>query len=166
MILPKFLYLLQTLPIHIPADYFKQIRSAFIKFLWAGKKPRLHQKILSLPKPHGGLAMPEVHTYYHATHLSRLIDWCRHKDTKLWTQLEQAQSETPLHRAPWCYTALPSDLKRQPLIDNTIKICAQLITTSSLITRDSPLRPILGNPQFEPGIRDKRFRDLGEAGPY
>lgn len=161
-ILPKLLYLLQALPIFIPADYFKQVRSAFIKFLWAGKKPRLHQKILTpqaIRRP-----LPELATYYHKTHLGRLLDWYRRKDTKLWPQLEQAQCETPLHRAPWCYTALPLDLKRQPLIGNPIKICAQLITTFSLLTRDSPLRPILGNPQFEPGIRDKRFCDLDEAG--
>lgn len=164
-ILPKFLYLLQTIPIHIPADYFNQIRSIFIKFLWAGKKPRLHRKILSLPKRYGGLAMPELQTYYRATHLSRLIDWCRHTTTKLWTQLEQAQSAFPIHRIPWCYTVLPTDLKRHPLIGNTARVCAHLIDLSPLFTRNSPLKPILGNPLFEPGI-EGRFRELREVGIY
>lgn len=131
-ILPKFLYLLQALPIHIPAEYFIQEHSAFITFLWPGKKPRLHKKILSLLKQYGGLAMPEIRTYYHAIHLSRLVDWCRHKETKLWPQIEQAQSETPLHRAPWCHTALPSSVKHKPPIGNTIKICAQLLSQSIL----------------------------------
>lgn len=106
-ILPTFLYPLQALPIHIPADYFKQIHTAFINFLWAGKRPRIQKRILSLPKLFGGLAMPDVRTYYHSVHLSRLLDWCRHKATKLWPQLEQAQTETLLHRAPGCYSALP-----------------------------------------------------------
>lgn len=72
----------------------------------------------------------------------------------------------PLRSAPWCYTALPSDLKRHPLIGNTIKVCAQLIDSSSLFSHNLPLRPILGNPRFEPGLRDGRFRELNEEGLY
>lgn len=83
-ILPKFLYLFQALPIHIPAIYFKQTHSTFIEFIWARKRPCLSRKILSLPKQRSGLAMPDIRTYYHAKHLSRLIDWCRHRDAKLW----------------------------------------------------------------------------------
>lgn len=60
---------------------------------------------------------------------------------------------------------LPS-VKRQPLIGNTTKICAQLISQTSLSSWNSPLRPILGNPQFEPGRRDAVFRALGNSGLY
>lgn len=87
--LPNFLYLLQALPIHIPDSYFKQIQSVFIEFIWARKRHCLSRKILSVPK-HGGLAMPDIRTCYHAT-------------TKLWPLLEQAQSSIPLQKAPWCY---------------------------------------------------------------
>lgn len=40
------------------------------------------------------------------------------------------------------------------------------MTYSSLSTRNSALRPIIGNPQFEPGMRDKPFRDLSKAGMH
>lgn len=110
--------------------------------------------------------MPELHTYYRATHLGRLIDWCRHTTSKLWTQLEQAQSATPIHRIPWCYIALPTDLKRHPLIGNTARVCAHLIDSSSLFSRNSPLKPILGNPLFEPGVGDGGFRELREEGLF
>lgn len=63
-ILPKFVCLLQALPIHIPVDY-----------IWARKRPRLRQTLLSIPKHHSGLAMPDIRTYYYAAHLSRLINW-------------------------------------------------------------------------------------------
>lgn len=165
-ILPKFLYLLQTIPIRIPVNYFNQVRAAFIHFLWAGKRPRPHRGVLSLPKSNGGLAMLDLRTYYRATHLSRLIDWCRHTHTKLWTRIEQAQSVIPLPRAPWCHTSLPIENSRHPLIGNTVRICSQLIHTSPHFSRNSPLRPILGNPQFEPGLRDRRFLKLKEEGLY
>lgn len=157
---------MQAIPIRIPVDYFNQIRTAFIHFLWAGKKPHLHRVVLSLPKLNGGLAMPDLRNYYRASHLSRLIDWCRHANTKLWTRLEQAQTETPLSRAPWCYTPFPTDITRHPLIGNTVRVCSHLIHTSPHFSRNSPLRPILGNPQFKPGIRDRSFLKLKEEGLY
>lgn len=150
---------MQALPIRIPAIYFKQVQSVFTEFIWARKRPRLAKKILILPKPHGGMALPDIRTYYYATHLSRLVDWCRHYKTKLWTQLEQAQSGVPLSRAP-------PQIKRHPLIGTTARISARLMSKASLSTQNSPLRPILGNPQFAPGLNDGIFRGLNGAGLY
>lgn len=78
-ILPKFLYPMQALPIHIPATYFNQVQKTFTEFIWARKRPRLSKKLLVLPKQHGGLALPDIRAYYRAVHLGRLIDWCRHQ---------------------------------------------------------------------------------------
>lgn len=149
-ILPKFLYLMQALPIHIPGSYFRQVHAAFTHFLWAGKSPRLQWKVLSLPKLHGGLALPEVRTYYWAAHLVRLLDWCRHRDSKLWIQVEQEQLEVPLQSL----TALPTRTRRHPLVGTTIGTCALLFSQFSMSSYDSPLRPIIGHPKFEPGLRD------------
>lgn len=127
-ILPKFLYLMQALPVNIPTAYFRKVQSTFTTFVWAKQRPRLSNKILVLPKQSGGLALPDVRAYYQAVHLGRLIDWCRHHETKLWTQLEQNQSIVPLRRAPWCCPAVPIEIKRHPLIGNTLEICARLLS--------------------------------------
>lgn len=145
-ILPKFLYLMQALPIHIPASYFKQVQSIFTEFVWAKKRPRLPHNLLVLPKQNGGLALPNIRKYHQAVHLGRLIDWCCHQETKLWTQIEQAQSETPLNRAPWCYTFLPSGTKRHPLIGYTTRVCARLISNASISSPNSPLYLIWETP--------------------
>lgn len=166
MILPKFLYLMQALPIHIPIAYFKQIQSLFTEFIWAKKRPRLSHKLLILPKQHGGLAVPDIRGYYQAVHLGRLIDWCIHQGTKLWTQLEQNQTTVPLNRAPWCYKTLPMETKRHPLIGNTTRVCFQLISQAHISSHNSPLYPILGNPSFTPGLQDVVFRSLGGTGLY
>lgn len=159
-ILPKFLYLFQALPISIPASYFRLMHSLFIEFIWANKRPHLNRKLLSLPKQHRGLAMPDIRTYYHATHSGRLVDWCRNRDNKLWPRLEQAQSGIPLRWEPWCYASLPSNLKKHPLIVPTTRICAQLFTKASLTSRNLPLFPILGDPLITPGLHDVVFQNL------
>uniref|UniRef100_A0A8C5WHL5 Reverse transcriptase domain-containing protein n=1 Tax=Leptobrachium leishanense TaxID=445787 RepID=A0A8C5WHL5_9ANUR len=51
-ILPKFLYLFQTLPIHVTPSFFNTLRSLFGKFIWADKRPRLAFRLLTRPK-HG-----------------------------------------------------------------------------------------------------------------
>lgn len=138
-ILPKCLYLLQAVPIHIPAGYFRQVHSAFIAFIWTRKRPRINKKIHSLQKQNGGLAMPDIRTYYHAIHLCRLIDWCRHRETKLWPQLEQAQSETPLHRVPCCYSALPAKCQTStPDRQHHQNMCTTDLPNFSLILELTP----------------------------
>lgn len=152
--------MLQALPIQIPSSYFDQINALFFDFVWAHKRPRLARRLLTLPKLYGGLAIPDLRKYYYATHLTRLIDWNRHQTTKLWTRLEQTQSDIPLNRAPWCYDRLPSTVKTHPLIGVTIRTCAALFTRFRLISLVSPLRPILGTPEFTPGYTDPVFQSL------
>ncbi|XP_018428925.1 PREDICTED: ceruloplasmin-like, partial [Nanorana parkeri] len=49
-ILPRLLYLFQTLPIIVPDMYLRQMRSLFLAFLWANKRARLRHQILSRPR--------------------------------------------------------------------------------------------------------------------
>lgn len=163
-ILPKFLYLFQALPIKIPPTYFKRVQTLFTRFVWAHKKPCIPRSQLSMPKHYGGVALPDIRRYYHATHLGRMIDWHRHKESKLWAQLEQHQTNIPLQSAMWCYDSLPLELKAHPFIGNTIKQCLQATLQTSLTTTESPLTPILGNPKFPPGIGSGRFQTLRSTG--
>ena len=54
-ILPKLLYLMQALPIHIPTSYFKRVQSVFTEFVWAKKRPLLSAKLRSYPNARGAL---------------------------------------------------------------------------------------------------------------
>lgn len=110
--------------------------------------------------------MPDIRTYYYATHLSRLIDWCRHCGTKLWPQLEQAQSVVPLPRAPWCYVSLPTNVKWHSFIGPTTRIYTYLLTRDSFSSRKLPLVPILGNPLFTPGLCNATFQNLIRSGYF
>lgn len=165
-ILPKFLYLFQALPIAIPKYYFKQIHSLLVRFIWANKHPRISRALLTIPKQKGGLAVPDMYKYYQAAFLSRLIDWSRHRDGKLWPGLEQAQSSALLQRAAWCYKDLPTITRAHPVIGPTLKIGFELFSKGKLLAIISPLFPILGNPQFEPGLRKGNFTALMEQGIF
>lgn len=158
-IFPKFLYLFQAVPIAIPRNFFRNIQTLFTKFIWVHRHPRIRRTLLSLPKQYGGLAVPDMYKYYQAVHLGRLLDWCQHGDLKIWPGLEQAQSRELLHRAPWCFRDLASNTKLHPTIGPTLHICYNL-SKGKLSTQDSPLVPILGNPQFILGIQKGPFEVL------
>lgn len=66
------------------------------RFVWAHKPARIKHKVLCLPRVAGGLALPDIHLYYVASHLSCIIDWCRHTDSKQWVQMEQAYTDVSL----------------------------------------------------------------------
>lgn len=100
-IMPRLLYHLQALPIRIPNLFLRAVNQAFVTFLWAQKPPRLAQSILRLPKLMGGMALPDVNLYHMASHLTRILEWCRHGQFKQWVQVEQLLTGTQLNLVPW-----------------------------------------------------------------
>lgn len=127
---------MQALPICIPSTFFKQYSL------------RLRHNQLMLHKRYRGLAVPDVRKYYQVIHLSRLINWNRHTDLKLWVRIEQGQSIVPLGRASWCFASLPREVKKHPLIGHKARLCSTLLTLTPILSTTSPLFPILGNPLF------------------
>lgn len=110
--------------------------------------------------------IPDMYKYYQVALVSRMIDGCRHGDLKIWPRLEQAQSRELLLRAPWCFRDLPSMTKSHPTIRPTLRICNNLFAKGKLSSRDSPLVPVLGNPQFILGLRKGSFDLLIKQGLY
>lgn len=146
-------YLFQALPIRIPPSYFKQVQALLIRFVWAPIKPCFQHTQLSLAKQYGGLALPDARKYYQAIHLGRVIDCRRHSVSKLWGQSEQSQTNIPLKSALWCYDSLPQELKSHSLIRTILLHSSQASLLASLTTKNSPLSPILGHPQFSSGLQ-------------
>lgn len=95
--------------------------------------------------------------------LGRVIDWCRHGNFKLWTQ---QYSPFLLGRASWCYAALPLAPKTHPIIGMTLCICWSLCRNPAMSSGQSPLFPILGNPNFPPGLKDGAIHRLSFAGRF
>lgn len=163
-VLPKFLYLFQTLPIQILSKFFTQVHSLFTKFVWAHSKPCLPRRYLTLPKHYWGLALPDVKKYFLAVHLGRLIDWSHHETHKTWVQIEQAQTTIPLKGIVWCPSGIPNTVKSHSLMGARIRLGSKAISSASLSTGESPLFPILGNPAFPLGLGRFEFKALSRTG--
>ena len=88
-ILPKLLYLYETLPIPIPAAHFRAIQGDLLKFLWNYKRHRIARSVLYAPRDQGGLAFPNIAKYYLAAQLRSVASWCTLHAYNRWTQIEK-----------------------------------------------------------------------------
>lgn len=152
-VLPKILYLLRTLPIKIPHSFFKKLHALQMKFIWAHKPPRIKASLLTRPKNLGGLGIPDFKSYYHATHLARIIDWHCHSKSKDWVTIENDVSSIPLQFLPWVSKLkYPHTVKTHPLIGASLDIFHSLAKQPKFSSPLSPLTPLKDNPDFPPGM--------------
>ncbi len=72
MILRQFLFLFQALPVSIFPQSFKKWYTMIADFIWLDKRKRVKLKTLLKSKEHGGLSLPDLHNYFHATQISSI----------------------------------------------------------------------------------------------
>lgn len=89
MILPKFLYLFETLPVMVPLRVFLKLQADLLNFIWAYRWQRLHRGLLFASRSQGGLGVPDLHKYYLAAHLRVLASWVTPRSFNRWTELEK-----------------------------------------------------------------------------
>lgn len=90
-ILPKFIYLFQSVPILIPKSFFTQLGSVISSYIWQGKRPRIRRALLQRPKKDGGMGLPDFRHYYWASNIRCNAFWTRfyhHPDNPDWTSME------------------------------------------------------------------------------
>lgn len=75
-ILPRLLYLFQSLPVDILPKQFILWDKVISRFIWEGKRARIRYCTLNLPKERGGMALPNLKLYYQAAQLRPLVVWC------------------------------------------------------------------------------------------
>ncbi len=124
VILPKFLYLFQHIPICINKYFCTGLDSILRSFLWANKPAHLNKSILQLPKAKGGLALPNFQQYYWACNIKKLLFWNRDNyldNCPPWVHMETSSMKNTL------YSIVCSQL---PLVVN--KVSDNPIVTSSL----------------------------------
>ncbi len=69
-VLPKFLYLFQSIPLPPPPKFFQDMKTTLTKFIWKNRRPRLR-----LPFDRGGLKVPNLLWYYWAAQLRAARMW-------------------------------------------------------------------------------------------
>ena len=74
-ILPRILFLFQTIPVLITEKTFKIWQKDLSKFIWQGKKPRIKFKLLQDDKEKGGFGLLDLRLYYEACGVMWLKEW-------------------------------------------------------------------------------------------
>lgn len=89
-ILPRFLYLFQSIPLFLTKSFFSLIDKLISSFIWNGKTARIRKNILQRNKEHGGLSLPNFQYYYWAANARALLYWLKIplKNGPKWLSLE------------------------------------------------------------------------------
>lgn len=155
VILHKFLYLFQHIPICIKKSFFTNLDGILRSFIWANKPAHLKKSVLLLPKSKGGLALPNFQQYYWACNINKILYWnssAQTDDCPPWVHSEIASPKGTLYSAicfqlPLAISRISSNLVVTSTI--TIKIWVQFRKHFGL-HRASIHTPILNNHFFLP----------------
>lgn len=157
-ILPKILYIFQTVPLVPPKKLMMELRKAIVSFIWAHKTPRIKREILIRNKKNGGLSLPDFTKYLQAASLTSIIDWHHNKETKQWVNLEEELIGPQLRFLPWIKPHLRPKKKELTIFVNaTLKIWDTIIKRGKLSTMTGPMTPLFSNPEFPPALETTNY---------
>ncbi|KAF7651547.1 hypothetical protein LDENG_00109220 [Lucifuga dentata] len=100
-VLLRLLYIFQMLPIEVPKSTFDRLNKLISKFIWQRKRPRIQFKTIQLPKPQGGLGLPNLRYYFWAAQLRPLISWLEDYTYTRWINIEKNLCLKPLKVIPF-----------------------------------------------------------------
>uniref|UniRef100_A0A8C5LZP1 Reverse transcriptase domain-containing protein n=1 Tax=Leptobrachium leishanense TaxID=445787 RepID=A0A8C5LZP1_9ANUR len=164
-LLPRLLYLFNTLPISIPVSFFTTLRKELLRFIWTQGRPRVSFKVLCLPKSRGGLALPDPRKYYLASHMARVVEWSTQKLDKRWLDVERALSPRPLWTLPWLPPSCLTDTRHDPdPVLNTLRLWHSSKLMFGFSSALSPLLPLMHNPGLSGGVLPSLRDRLSDSG--
>uniref|UniRef100_A0A3P8U3W0 Reverse transcriptase domain-containing protein n=1 Tax=Amphiprion percula TaxID=161767 RepID=A0A3P8U3W0_AMPPE len=111
-VLPRLLYLFQTLPIQIDQIQFNEWDKMISRYIWEGKRPRVCFKTLQLSKEKGGWGLPSLRDYFRAAQMKASINWCDISYNAQWKSIEEQIFPFPIQ-------ATLADANIQKYIDTT-----------------------------------------------
>jgi len=164
-ILPRLLYLFQSLPVEIPLKQFVQWDKMVSRFIWEGKRPRIHLSTLHLRKEKGGMALPNFKLYFQAAQLRPLCLWCDNSYIARWKDIE---TYVPDYNVQTLLGEEGLDDTRRkglnPIAVFSIGIWFSLIKQLKLKNDQKVLRWIALDNRFKSALYDSTFKDWMNKG--
>lgn len=167
-VMPRLLYLFQTIPIFIPKSFFKELNKCTSSFIWKKTVPRIRREFLERRREEGGLALPNYKHYYWAANIHKLLFWVSELDEDeipVWVHMERYASSPVSLRSLVC-APLPLSkhlYTNNPVVHGSIKIWAQF--RAHFKNRKALLSaPVYGNHLFSPALGGTAFREWYRAG--
>ena len=160
IILPKFSYLFQNIPIFIKKSFFNLLDKSITSFIWNGKVHRIKKSALQRPKDNAGLALPNFIYYYWACNMQKILHWTLDdlsNQSEAWVQMEYGSSQYHLGSL-LCSQSIPprNTLSSNLVVYHSCRIWSQFRRHFSLNTV-SVHSPIKGNHKFPPAASDPTF---------
>lgn len=159
-VLPRFLYLFQTLPVYITNHSFAEWDKAISRFIWQGQKPCIRYKTMQLSKEKGGWGFPCLKNYFISAQVRTLVYWCDPEYDAKWKDIEcNMLSDVPLQ-------AILADMKRLESIDNlgnrwvelVVTVWKELLKTYNLKNDIKILSWPANDQNFIPNSTDSRYK--------
>ena len=158
-VLPRLLYLFQSLPIEIPRKQFDNWNRMISRFIWKGRKPRVRFKTLQLPKDEGGMSLPCLEDYYKAAQLRYLVCWCNLYYEAKWKDIELTQLDIPLQALLGDKTLMRMHLgKLSPWTKVPLNIWFAECKSQKIEREMRILRWVAHDTDFAPARLDFRFK--------
>lgn len=95
-VLPRILYLFQSLPLEVPPKQFDEWNGLILRFIWNSRRPWVRFRTLQLKKEKGGRALPCLQDYCYAAQLKPLVYWCAPNYESKRKSLETRQIDIPI----------------------------------------------------------------------
>ena len=156
-VLPRFLYLFQSLPILLSKSFFQSLNKLISSFLWASKNARIRREFLERPRDKGGLALPNMRNYYWASNIQKVIYWYQSPQLD-WCKIE-ANSCTSTSLPALVTAGLPlspSKFTSSPVVSSSLRIWIQFRQHFKL-KEFSIYSPICNNHLFPAAKIDSTF---------
>lgn len=165
-ILPKFLYLFQSIPLAPQPAFFSSMKKTFTNFIWNKRQSRLRLTLLYPPYDRSGLQLPNLLWYFRAAQLRSASFWFSDPSNLPWVQIEKDKA-----RGLTLDTYLYSDSLRR-LKQNTANPFVRTTITAWYESQDmfreptglSQFSPIWGNAMFTPGKSDPGLKLWAQMG--
>ena len=164
-VLPRFLFLFQTIPLYICVNTFKIWDTMIGKFIWDDKKPRVKMKTLKMPKERGGLALPNLKHYYMAAQMKHIRTWLNDNSEAKWRSIEMFMCHGSIKTILFCteyQRKVP--VKDNISIRNTLEIWARIKNVVEVKKDLLALREIKEDPEFMPNKTDDAFDIWAQKG--
>ncbi|MGL5822931.1 MAG: hypothetical protein ACRCYE_15110, partial [Sarcina sp.] len=163
-ILPRLLFLFQSLPVSLPKKQFSEWDKLFSRFIWQGKKPRVRFKTLQLSKGEGGVALPCLQKYFQAAQLRLIVCWCNPEYQARWKDIESGWFDEIPIQATIADENLIKNKKGNQWIKVTLKNWFDIVKDYNLEDSVTVLKWASYDSDFKPNTLDKRFRLWAKKG--